>query len=129
MTDEQIAIVCYEANRALCETYGDTSQRPWTDTEAWQRESAIKGVAFVRANPKAGDWAQHYAWAADKFANGWTRGDVKNANAKTHPCLVPFNELPPEQQAKDRLFRAIVRALAPAPASLDDDTLWRYGDT
>ena len=128
MTDEQIAIVCHEANRALCDTHGDHSQKPWDEAEAWQRDSAIRGVAFARANPDAGDSAQHDAWAADKLEDGWIYGEVKDADAKTHPCLVPFEELPPEQQAKDRIFRAIVRALAPAPAP-PDDTLWKYGDT
>lgn len=28
-----------------------------------------------------------------------------------HPCMVPFAELPKEQQAKDFLFRAVVHAL------------------
>jgi hypothetical protein len=36
---------------------------------------------------------------------------VKDAELKTHPCLVPFEELPKFQQQKDRLFRAIVKAL------------------
>lgn len=32
---------------------------------------------------------------------------------KTHPCLVEYENLPPEQRAKDHLFKAIVDALAP----------------
>jgi hypothetical protein len=30
---------------------------------------------------------------------------------EAHPCIVPFDELPHEQQAEDHLFRGIVRAL------------------
>jgi len=30
-----------------------------------------------------------------------------------HPCIVPFDELPLDQQIKDRLFRQTVHALAP----------------
>jgi len=112
MTNEQIAMVCHEANRALCLTHGDDSQLPWDAAADWQRDSAIKGVAFARANPDAGDSAQHDAWVADKLADGWSYGAVKDANAKTHPCLVPFDQLLPEQQAKDRLFRAIAHALS-----------------
>jgi len=33
--------------------------------------------------------------------------------AKTHPDLVPFDQLPEHEKQKDRLFLAIVRALAP----------------
>ena len=51
---------------------------------------------------------------AQKVADGWTHGEVKDVEAKTHPCLVPFSALPVEQQAKDFIFRAVVHALAKA---------------
>jgi hypothetical protein len=55
--------------------------------------------------------AQHDAWSADKVINGWKYGTEKNADLKTHPCLVSFEELPEFQRAKDVLFKAIVNAL------------------
>ena len=112
MNIRQISIVCHEANRAWCEANGDGSQKPWAHAEQWQRESAVKGVAFALANPDAGDSAQHDAWIADKTADGWKYGTVKDADKKEHPCLVPFGELPEFQRKKDALFVAIVRALA-----------------
>lgn len=111
---EAIARVCHEANRGWCEVHGDTSQRSWTDAEQWQRDSAIAGVRFALENPDAPASAQHDAWSRDKLADGWTYGPVKDAVAKTHPCLVPFDQLPGQQQAKDRLFKAVVAALAVA---------------
>ncbi|MGL4630470.1 MAG: RyR domain-containing protein [Leadbetterella sp.] len=77
----------------------------------WQRESAIKGVAFKIANPDAGHDAQHNSWMQEKVDAGWFYGDVKDAEAKTHPCIVPFEQLPEFQQKKDALFCAIVEAL------------------
>lgn len=112
MTIEDIAKACHGANKALCESFGDTSQRPWEEAEEWQRKSAIDGVRFRIDNPGAPDSAQHDAWMADKVASGWTYGPTKDAVAKTHPCLVPFVELPPEQRAKDAIFGAIVDSLA-----------------
>jgi hypothetical protein len=49
-----------------------------------------------------------------KIADGWIYGKVKNQNLvrPTHPCIVPFDQLPREQQAKDYIFRAVVHALA-----------------
>ena len=46
---------------------------------------------------------------ARKLAGGAV---VNGEDAKTHPCMMPFNELPREQQMKDRLFIGIVRALS-----------------
>lgn len=108
---EAIARVCHEANRAWCLALGDTSQKPWDEAEPWQRDSAILGVEFVLSHPAAGDSAQHDHWSDHKVREGWVWGPVKDSEAKTHPCLVPWSELPVEQQAKDRLFRAIVVAL------------------
>ena len=108
---ELAAATCHEANRALCATFGDHSQKPWEEAEQWQRDSAIAGVKFRLENPDAPPSAQHDAWSADKIANGWIYGPIKDAEAKTHPCLVPFDQLPPEQQAKDAIFGAIVKAI------------------
>jgi hypothetical protein len=108
---ETIAAVCHEANRAWCTAHNDHTQLQWHEAEDWQRESAIKGVTFAIANPDAPDSAQHDAWCADKIKDGWRFGETKDSKAKTHPCLVPFDDLPEFQRKKDCLFRAIVKAL------------------
>lgn len=110
---EAIAAVAHEANRAYCITLGDLSQPSWTDAPEWQAKSARAGVRFHEANPDAGDSASHESWMREKYADGWTWGPVKDAEKRTHPCLVPFDELPVEQQRKDALFRAVVHALLP----------------
>jgi len=109
---DRIAKVCHEANRAWCEANGDFSQKPWEIAADWQRGSARMGVRFAIDHPDAPDSAEHDAWMADKIADGWRYGEIKDAEAKTHPCLVPFDQLPREQQAKDALFRAVVKALS-----------------
>lgn len=109
--EDIIAEICHEANRLWCQSHGDMSQVPWMNAPDWQRESAVNGVIFIMQNPDAGDSASHDNWMREKLANGWVYGEVKDADAKTHPCLVPFVQLPPEQQAKDALFRSIVLAL------------------
>ncbi|MFD0468599.1 RyR domain-containing protein [Nonomuraea thailandensis] len=53
----------------------------------------------------------HEAWCEHKRAEGWTYGPDKDPDAKTHPCLVPYDQLPVEQRVKDAVFHAIVGAL------------------
>lgn len=106
-----IAKVCHEANRAYCQALGDNSQPAWEEAPRWQQESAVAGVRFHLANPDAGPEASHESWLAQKEADGWVYGEVKDPEAKTHPCMVPFSELPVEQQAKDFIFRSIVHAM------------------
>lgn len=106
-----IATICHEANKAWCEVNDDTTQRSWKHAEQWQRDSAIKGVEFRINNPDAGHDAQHNSWMKEKVDGGWVYGDVKDADKKTHPCIVPFDQLPEFQRKKDALFCAIVDAL------------------
>ena len=113
MLIEQIAKTCHEANRAYCEALGDTSQAPWAAAPEWQRESARKGVLMHIENPQATPEDSHISWLNDKISQGWKYGPVKDADKKEHPCCVSYNQLPVEQRAKDYIFRAIVRTLAP----------------
>lgn len=107
---EAIARVCHEANRGWCEANGDFSQVGWDQAEGWQIESALEGVRA--ALDGAGPAALHESWTKHKIAAGWRYGPQKDPEARTHPCLVAYAELPPQQRAKDRLFHAVVGALA-----------------
>ncbi len=117
-TIEACAEAAHEANRIYCIALGDTSQPAWRHAPAWQKSSAINGVrgALAGNTPEQ----SHESWTAEKLAAGWTFGPVKDPEAKTHPCLVPYAELPLAQRAKDTLFLATVRAMAEAlkPAPL-----------
>lgn len=107
----EIARVCHEANRALQILQHDPAPSPaWDDAPEWQTESAVEGVekAIDGATPED----LHESWCAFKYADGWVYGDVKDAYAKTHPCLVAYAELPEDQRIKDDLFKAIVKALS-----------------
>jgi len=108
----QIAKVAHEINAAYCLSQGDNTQPTWEYAPAWQRDSAMAGVAFHLANPDASASASHDSWLEDKKVNGWIYGEVKDAEAKTHPCFVPFEDLPKSQQAKDYLFKQIVHSLS-----------------
>lgn len=100
------ARVAHEVNRAYCQAIGDDSQVPWDEAPDWQRNSAMKGV--VAANNGATPEQLHESWCAQKRREGWKHGPVKDPEAKTHPCLVPYEQLPAEQRIKDHLFRAAV---------------------
>lgn len=104
-------MVTHESNRAYCEALGDTSQVSWAEAPQWQRDSAIAGVAAKRANPEMTAADQHESWFAHKIADGWVYGEVKDADAKTHPCMVPYDQLPAAQRAKDHIFGAICKAM------------------
>ena len=111
MTIEQIAQVAHEANRAYCQTLGDASQPEWEDAPDWQRKSVVNGVKFHLLNPSAGPEHSHESWLAEKVADGWVYGPIKDSEKKQHPCIIPFSGLPLVQQAKDMLFLSVVNVL------------------
>lgn len=111
-----IARICHDANRAYCLSIGDTSQPTWESAPDWQRTSAVNGVKAHLESLAAGiepdpAWS-HKLWLKEKNATGWIYGPEENPAKKEHPCMVPFEDLPREQQLKDRLFAAIVKVLA-----------------
>lgn len=110
-TLEDIAQVCHEANRAYCLTLGDRSQLPWNDAPEWQRESAIDGVSKIAYGSVTKPEDSHESWCMQKYSENWNYGPVKDPVKKEHPCLVPFADLPPEQQMKDHIFFAIATAM------------------
>lgn len=111
MTDEEIARVAHEVNRAACEVYGDYSPLPWEYAPAWQKESVLNGIKFYRENPNATPEDYHRNWRIQKYAEGWSYGQIKNIDKKQHPCLMAFSYLPLRQRLKDYLFLAVVRSL------------------
>lgn len=44
----------------------------------------------------------HEVWAQNRIAQGWTYGEERNDKLKTHPCLVPYEELPEVEKVYDR---------------------------
>ena len=44
----------------------------------------------------------HEVWAETRISQGWTYGEQRNDELKTHPCLIPYEELPEEEREYDR---------------------------
>lgn len=45
----------------------------------------------------------HENWAAQRIRDGWSFGTDRDDLKKTHPCLVPYDELPEREREYDRL--------------------------
>lgn len=111
---EPVARVVHEAVRAWARAAGDASIKAWGQAPKWQREATREAIAFRLDNPGAPASAQHDQWMAEKKAAGWKRGKTKNAAKKTHPLLVPYEELPEFERRKDALVGAVIDALTGA---------------
>ena len=110
MNITDIAKVAHEVNRAYCKSIGDYSQPSWFDAPEWMKKSAINGAEFHMSGDY-GPEASHENWLKEKTEDGWIYGEEKNSDLKTHPCCVPFSDLPEKQKTKDFIFREIVHSL------------------
>lgn len=106
---EAAARAAHEVNRSYCEVGGDMSQKPWAEAPNWQCQSALEGVRAV-IDGKTPEQL-HESWMLSKISDGWRYGEVKDFEAKTHPCIVPYDSLPEFQRRKDELFRDTVCAV------------------
>lgn len=79
-------------------------------TLTWEqsRDSVIAGIKRHLANPNETPEDNHNAWMEYRTIEGWSYGPTKDADAKTHPCMLPYSALGPFQQSKDAIFTAIV---------------------
>jgi len=54
----------------------------------------------------------HDVWAQKRIDDGWTYGVERNDKAKTHPCLIPYDELSNEEKAYDQeMVRQVIKTL------------------
>lgn len=107
---EMVAKICHEANRAYCESMGDTSQVPWDDADGSQYMSVTNGVRNIIDNPDCTPEESHANWMELKLKEGWTYAERKCVIKMLHPCLVPYEDLPETQKIKDKIFTSIVKA-------------------
>ena len=112
-TDEQIAQVVHEMNRGLQYVQGDLSpSQPWQVESEEIQQTVIVGVQEAKRGVTPRE--HHERWCAEKRAQGWRYGEVKDPAAKTHPCLVAYDDLPSGQRLKNELFLAVVAVMASA---------------
>lgn len=123
---DRIARIAHEANREYATFLGEEALLqhkkanpallPWEQLDSETMHSAITGVQAVIKDPYISPEALHNCWLETKKEFGWKYGPAKDVVAKTHPCIVPYGELPEAQRRKDVLFRGIVSMFLVLPA-------------
>lgn len=110
-SSEEIASIAHEATRGLQRVLGEQVSFPWEQLGPDLRSSVIDGVEKILIGEITAPADSHANWLTFKADQGWTYGPVKDFAKKEHPDMVPFEELPREQQVKDEIFFALVKIL------------------
>lgn len=110
-----IAKIAHLICTAYCLAAGIEAPTPWDELSDDAKDARAGDVEYLKTNQSAGPDALHVQWKTVKEAEGWTFGETRDEEAKTHPGLVPFLELPLETQIRDSLFAATVSSLEGQP--------------
>ncbi len=110
-----LASLAHGMNVAYCTSIGDHSHTPWEETPEELKKSLEYGVKLHLENPDTTPEQSHESWLKQKELDGWVYGEEKNLENKTHPCILPYDQLPAEQKTKDYLFKAVVTLLKDLP--------------
>lgn len=98
-----IAREVHESLRAWCESNGKFYFPPWDDLDEVQQNLSIEVVNTCLSRPdKMTPEAMHDLWMEVKRKDGWTYGPEFDDAAKTHPSMVPFDDLPEYEKVKDQ---------------------------
>lgn len=118
-----IARVAYEAHRAfLIVSQGDKPLNSWDGVDSKTRELIVRMVSSILAQPHMTPEQVHETWSDRRIWEGWKKG-ARNYEARTSPNLVPWDDLSEAQQLQNKLFLAVVLALAPDVTALAPDRI------
>lgn len=67
------------------------------DTTGVELNSSLKELVEAMARNT------HDVWAEGRIRDGWTYGPERDDTLKTHPCLIPYEQLPESEKEYDRM--------------------------
>lgn len=72
-------------------------------------KSLMKGTEYVLNNPSTTAEENHNIWMEAKKTQGYTYGEVLDVENKTHPSMIPFEDLSDVEKRKDEMDVLMVK--------------------
>jgi hypothetical protein len=107
--NERRAVFVYEGARLQAAAVGaPIVPEPWADRDEAFKAQFLDVIAMMCSTfRKDSPEELHDDWVRAYEAMGWRYGEKRDVEAKTHPDMVPFDDLEPREQAKDAVFVAL----------------------
>jgi hypothetical protein len=107
---EVITKFIYEAARKEAE-WSERSivPEPWYDRdEKFQKQMIDVVQKYIKSTEMPTPEEVHNSWMKAYLDMGWKYGEVRDTEKKTHPDLLPFDQLPKDERDKDAIFLSLV---------------------
>lgn len=89
-----------------------TVPKSWEGISQDSRDMAVRAVESIMAGDPLTAEAGHELWMRLKIEAGWTCGPFCFEN-RTHPCIMPFDDLPISEKLKDQTWAALTELFRP----------------
>lgn len=107
---DKICELCHLANNELMIANNETPCGNWDTLDSHLKQMTRDSVSVIIDKPNITAEDIHNTWMTNKAKDGWVYGDIKDANKKTHPLMIPFADMNAIDKAKDQSFIDIVNA-------------------
>lgn len=100
--------LCHDKNNALMIANGETPRGDWESLDQADKDLTYKSVKRIIDDPTITAKEIHDEWVTNKELDGWVYGPVKDVDNKTHPLMIPFDDMSDIDKEKDQSFINIV---------------------
>ena len=99
----------YEATRLVAiAANAPAIPKPWSQRESEFRAQFLDVIEHQTGDRRSASPAQlHQAWVQAYREMGWVHGETRDPVKRTHPDMVPYQELGQLEQDKDAVFIAL----------------------
>jgi hypothetical protein len=108
---EQIAKATHDIVRAFQKGSQQTFSPIWENTNDEEKQDMICNVFLVRGDPYITPKEIHAEWLKKKKEDGWVYAGNKITRLKRHPCLLNWNMIGREEQAKYFIISTIIKSI------------------
>jgi hypothetical protein len=115
LTVEQFGRLNHALRREVARIFGDGTVPPdWDEAPGWMHAESARSARKLLENPGMMAEEEHDRWMRQKLAEDppWRYGPVRDDEAKIHPSLLPFDQLPPGERLKDLLRVSLAGSLS-----------------